>query len=560
MLKDKPFFKTMPIFLCLSLALVGLFHEYMSCIAAIFLLVYFLFLCHKNGEIKLRKNLTGLALTVIPLFYLLSCLWAVDSSMAFIGFLKFLPLPLFWLVLNQREEGGEEMLICLPYSVAALSLFAAIGMQIPPIVNFFSVAGRFAGTFQYPNTFALLILVSFLVLLTRGNYKTVDYITLPFLLLALLYTGSRTVLVLAALSSVAVLFVDKNRKIKIIVLCLLAAAAVLVGAVLLFAPDSTIASRILSISFSESTFVGRLLYFRDALPIILKHPFGLGYLGYYYIEQSIQTGVYSVRYIHNDFLQILLDIGFVPFLALLAAIISSFASKKKSLSQKLILLTFILHTCFDFNLQYVSMFFVFILLLDCFGGEEKKIGISSKKVLTTVCILISLLLMYMGIALACGRFGAINFADKLYPNTQNDTKILSSVEDIEFQNSVAEKILERNEKYAHAYSIKSRYFYSKGNFKNLMENKRKVISLEPFNTAEYSEYAYMLINGIKLYEKAGDEYSVKICKQELLWIRDELSKLPSRQSRLGKLIKDQPKTQLPEDIEKYIKQKVEGRV
>ena len=43
-------------------------------------------------------------------------------------------------------------------------------------------------------------------------------------------------------------------------------------------------------------------------------------------------------------------------------------------------------------------------------------------------------------------------------------------------------------------------------------------------------------------------------------VRDELSKLPSRQSRLGKLIKDQPKTQLPEDIEKYIKQKVEGRV
>lgn len=48
-------------------------------------------------------------------------------------------------------------------------------------------------------------------------------------------------------------------------------------------------------SIKESTFVGRLLYYYDALPVIRKNPFGLGYMGYYYIQQSIQTGVYFVK-------------------------------------------------------------------------------------------------------------------------------------------------------------------------------------------------------------------------------------------------------------------------
>ena len=70
--------------------------------------------------------------------------------------------------------------------------------------------------------------------------------------------------------------------------------------------------RVLSLSFTESTFVGRFLYYMDALPQILRRPFGMGYMGYYYDQLSVQTGVYSVMYLHNDLFQLVLDTGWIP--------------------------------------------------------------------------------------------------------------------------------------------------------------------------------------------------------------------------------------------------------
>ena len=74
------------------------------------------------------------------------------------------------------------------------------------------------------------------------------------------------------------------------------------------AGSAGILERFTNISFGASTFLGRILYVQDALPLILKHPFGLGYYGYYFIQQSVQTGVYTVVNAHNELIQILLDV------------------------------------------------------------------------------------------------------------------------------------------------------------------------------------------------------------------------------------------------------------
>ena len=54
-----------------------------------------------------------------------------------------------------------------------------------------------------------------------------------------------------------------------------------------------------------------------------------------------------------------------------------------------------------------------------------------------------------------------------------------------------------------------------------------------------------------LYEKHGDDYSANVCRKELVATIKELQKNTERLSKLGRMIDDQPKTQLPDEILRY---------
>ena len=140
------------------------------------------------------------------------------------------------------------------------------------------------------------------------------------------------------------------------------AAVVIVLAIV--AGSTGVLERFADISLSASTFLGRLLYARDAIPLILQHPFGLGYYGYYYIQQSIQTGVYSVVNVHNELLQMFLDVGVIPAVLMSAAVLRSVLAKHTNARNRLVLVILILHSLFDYDFQFLVMGFVLILFLD----------------------------------------------------------------------------------------------------------------------------------------------------------------------------------------------------
>ena len=263
--------------LMLALLLVGGFHEYISCALSAAMCIYLLLRLGKGEGLRIRKDLLTSAVIAISLGYGLTCLWAVDSGVALVGFVKFLPLVLY-LVCLQQQEDTETTLQVLPYYGAVLTVLSVIGMRIPGLQRLFEVSDRLAGTFQYPNTFALFLLVCQLLLWKKTPKKIWDYVTIAVLLAGLLYTGSRTVFVVAILANIGMLFVYSKKRGRNILLIGMA-AAVLVGVILL--SGSSVLRRYLSISLTESTFVGRLLYWVDALPLLLKYPFGMGYKGYF---------------------------------------------------------------------------------------------------------------------------------------------------------------------------------------------------------------------------------------------------------------------------------------
>lgn len=536
--------------LLLSLVLSGGFNEYVGCVLSAIISVLLIVKIAQNRNLVVNINITSLSIAVITLLYLISCFYAIDSGMAFVGFLKFLPVLLYMLLLMQDKGIKEHLIALLPYVALALGVLSLVLVFIPATRDYFTVSDRLAGFFQYPNTFALFLLVGELTALSKEKLKPIDIISALLLIILLLFTGSRAVFILAVFSNVLIIFFRKGRKNKII-LCTVLAALVL--AVLLLLPllkSNEIFSRYFTISFGESTFVGRLLYYADAFPVILKHPFGLGYMGYYYIQQSIQTGVYSVMFIHNDFLQLLLDVGWIPCLLFVVGIIKSFFRKGNSAGKRIILLTVFLHCLFDFDLQFISMFFILLLFLNYNDG--KQLELKKGAVFVFSFVITGLLSLYFAFALGLAHFGFNQAADSMFPgNTQNKVDLLIAEDDIVAQNTIADRIISQNEFVQIAYSAKARYAYSQGDFENLIKYKNKVFEIAPFSYEEYEEYCYMLIQGSYLYQQIGDSYSFEYCQKELLKTVDKVKNLDYRLSELGKKIADQPNTQLPGDILLY---------
>lgn len=533
----------------LSVIISGAFYEYLSCFLSAAMFAWLVFKTIKEKKLKFNLSLTSISILVIIGFYLISIFWAVDKGMALIGFLKFLPVILYVLILMQKDD-KETILSHLPYIAAIITIISVVGMQIPKLSSFFSVADRLAGPFQYPNTFALFLLVAEILVFSKEKLSVINIITVLVLLFGIFYTGSRAVLVLTAVSNFALIFILKNKTVKIALISeiLVASAGLVIYA--LIKGGTGAFGRILSISFNQSTFLGRLLYFGDALPLILKHPFGTGYMGYSYLHKSVQTGVYSVMYVHNDFLQLILDVGWIPFLAFAAALIKSVVKKGISGCQRLMICVIAAHCCFDFDLQFISMFILLLLLLDR-NGTEKTL---TKSVLHgIVCAAFAVINIYSGIALMLSHAGKYEISQKLYPfNTQNECYILMLETNVEKADMIANDIIRRNENVSAAYSIKAKAAFSKGDFGSVIKYKNRVFELSPFDYKEYEEYCYMLIKGIELYKDAGDSKSARICVTELLKTADTVKNLSGKLSKLGTMIDDQPRTDLPDDINEYI--------
>lgn len=547
-------FDFLTLFLIGSLYTVGLFHEFIACVAGVILCIYLSIYVYRNKKLNIYINVSSIAICLISLFYGVSCFWALDSGLAFFGFLKFLPLFLFLLVLMQQQKSVEEYFEIIPYIASIMVVVSAVLMQIPALTKWFSVAGRLSGFFQYSNTFALFLLMSLIILATKENYAKIDLLLVPVILFGIIYSGSRTVFVLMVVSVLALIIFNKNKKYKFI---LFGGVLAVVGFAILYATitdNFSSIGRFLTLSLKESTFVGRLLYFQDALPVILKHPFGMGYLGYHYYQHSIQTGVYTVKFIHNDFLQLMLDIGWIPVIIFVIAILKSFFKKDASLQKRLLILVVSAHTCFDFNFQYVAIFMLFVMLLDYKDGNKKEI-IVAQPLNTIIAIILSFTFVYVGIAQMLTYFENYDISNKLYPwNTENHMAILSESSELSGKEKLADQVIANNGYLALAYDVKAKIAYSKGDFSKVIEYKEKSIETSPFTYSSYEDYCYMLINGIYLYEKYNDEYSADICKKELVLAAQKLSENSENLSELGKMIKDQPRVHLPDEIIEYIEE------
>ena len=535
--------------------LTGLYFEFCAALAAAAMLLWL----WRRGKLTLRLNLASGAVLAVFLGYVLSCFWAADRGLAPLGIPRALTVALGGLCLLQLSP--EQRRVCLgdlPLIGAAMTLICAPLQLVPALEFYFSVSGRLAGFLQYPNSFALLMLLGLEQLLLEEADRRPAWLRIAcaaLLSLGLLLSGSRAVFLIALAALAACLLIRLLGRRERGLLSLWPILGAVAGGALLSVPAASLSpgagEHLSEISVGASTFLGRLLYIRDALPVVLRQPFGLGYLGYYMTQRSFQHGVYAVRWIHCDPLQILLDIGWLPAIVAAAALVRALRVKEGGPLRHVLLLTLLAHCALDFDLQYGSLFLVLLLTLDWEQGEARVFA--PKLPWKALAALLCAAALYLGAAAGLGDFGSPDLALSAYPiHTLRLLDRLAEIDDPAKLEETADRILALDDKAALAWDAKARCQFARGDVEGMIISKRRALRCAPYAPEEYDDFFQMLVQAEELYRRAGDRTGAAVCRQEIMGLEGRIREVIAGTDPLAWKIDDKPQLPLPPGYENYV--------
>ena len=541
--------------------LFGCFFPWGSATVSVVLAALLLLLL-RRGPLCGTRSALFLAAVSIVLFHLGGTIWGTDRGMALIGAVQFLPLPLFVLLLEQHApEQRMALLRKTPYAASAMAVLSFLLSLVPSLESWFLVAGRQAGLFQYPNTYAIYLLFALVLVLFGASPRFGRLPWLVPLTLGIMFSGSRTVFVLLLVVFVVFFLKEKSRGARLGVL--LIAVPALLGSILyaLLTGSRESIGRFLTASFTASEFVGRLLYARDAIPVILRHPLGLGYTGYRCLQGSFQTGVYSVQHVHNEFLQLLLDAGWVPAGLFLWALLRSLRSREGGFCRKMLLSVLLLHCLLDFDTQFVSIALLLFLILDAEprAGKRSVAGIR-RRFFVGLLAFSALLSVWLGAASLLFYLGNSPAALRLYPGyTAAMIDLLSNAPEADL-GILADRILRLNRSVALAHDAKAEVDFSAGNLSGMCSHRQEAIRLSRYSLAEYLDYFDLLRYAREVYLQRGDTAGADRCLSLIAEIPDMLEEADRQTSRLGRMIKDRPELTLPPPYVSWLNQYVSSFV
>ena len=534
--------------------LFGCFFPWGSAVVCLVLIVLLLLLI-RMGLLRYTHSALFLTSVSIVFFHLGGVIWGTDRGMSLIGTVQFLPLPLFVLLLEQyTPDQRMGLLRRVPYAASAMMVLSFLLSRIPFLAGWFLVAGRQAGFFQYPNTYAIYLLFALVLILFGSPLRFGRLPWLGLLILGIILSGSRIVFFLLFAVFLVFLFIEKSGKARLSVLII--ASLVLLGSILyaLLTGNRESVGRFLTSSFTTSEFVGRLLYARDVIPVILRHPLGIGYTGFHWLQGSFQTGVYSTQHVHNEFLQLLLDTGWIPAGLFLWALYRSLRSGNGGFCRKILLAVLLLHCLLDFDMQFMSVALLLFLVLD---AEPQALKLSTDGVrrwlFTGLLAGSALLSVWLGAASFFFYLGNSSAALQLYPGYTSAMIDLLSISPETDLGPLSDRILRLNHSVALAHDAKAEVDFSAGNFSGMCNHKQEAIRLSRYNLAEYLDYFDLLRYARDLYLQAGDTVSAEHCLVLIQEIPDMLQAADAQTSHLGRMIKDQPELTLPPSYISWLK-------
>lgn len=479
----------------------------------------------------LSSPVSAMFLAVIAVGAVCNLKIGLDPDASWMGMLRLCGWMLFaLLVLQWPLEQRRRLLMCVPVSGAvavAVSLLAGLNPVWRP---FFYEAGRLAGPFQYANSFALFLLIGLMMLPSAWPRWLWGGIAL-LLLFGIVATGSRSGLILLVLWF-AFALVRHHQACRVLPLLGIIAIA---GIALALWNDGWVFARFLKTN-SLSTVWGRLLYNKDGIRLLLQRPLGVGYLGWFYLQRMIQTGVYNVRYVHNDWLQMALDYGLPAALALLGLVIWRL---RKGVLCPMAAVCIALHCLLDPDLEFQCLMFFWILALTpC--TEVPARPLRYPLVPCLFAWIAMLLILPRTAADISYHFGG-NLASHLSPaDTEYATQQMLQASTLSQAAEQARVILDRNAFVPIAWQILAEDALSRGAYEDMATAQRQAVLLLKYDQTVYDE----AMDRLQIAQQMGWDENSDL--EQKIWLLDFSDATLDSTDSLGWVLRDVPEIGFPE--------------
>lgn len=482
--------------LLLGILLYGGFYNYCVYIMGVIILFSLVIKLGKDKKSRIIKNEIFYGSIILCISVAINIFVAVDKGMTWLGFLRVLVIAIwiFFLIQFTKEE-REEALNIVPWIGGAMVLVGIVVLAINSIWSEVTAllwqADRFGGTFQYSNTCALFLLIALILLGKRECIDKKELILFDILLLGVFLTGSKGGILL--LIPVFVWIIKNNKSFRRNGICML--AILMVGGIVYATISGNFQNigRLYTLFKNQSTLYGRLLYMIDALPLLIKNPLGIGYMGYSAMQSSIQTGVYTSMFVHNDWIQIGLDYGWLFLIVSVVVIIKQLIKGKQDRNNKVILLLICIYSFMEFHLQYLSVVMIIFLLFDF---PEKDIIVNKKIVAreNQIFALMGIVLIgYFSIQSLFMYTGSYEKAHAMYSyDTQAKEALLKEEKEKDNAVAQAQELLALNPYSADSYNVLAYGALMDGNYEDAISYKLKVVEIKKYNMTEYADFMDML--------------------------------------------------------------------
>ena len=474
--------------LLLMIPIYGGYYTFSVLLCGVCLSVLLLVKALQEKHISLPVDAAGWCLYGICLCNLLSIPLAVSPGMAFVGLLRILVGALFYIYAQSyTTERKNRILNSIAYEGVLLSFLSILSYFLTEN----DLNGRLDGVFQYANTWAQYQMVCLILLGMKENRRSVDYILMPVLLIGVFLTGSRSAILLMTAIAIGggILYAIRSKK----VISLVAAAAFLLlsGVAASLLSGGMVLKRISQITVSSSSLNGRLLYWKDGLEILKKHPLGIGYGGYQYQQATVQTGIYTVRYIHNEYLQAAMDGGIIAGLLLLALVCSLFLKKTNTKRERVVILAIAVHSFCDFDLQFSA---ILLLLLFCGSGENRNTTFRPHKAAVwLICGIVSLFFLYFSVVYYCDYRGQYEISYHLYPaDLELAEEYFMFAPSAEVAEEVADRIIAKTDLSAVAWQFRFKTMTQRRDMEKAMAAGYRLLLLSRYEKNAWVEFTELL--------------------------------------------------------------------
>lgn len=511
------------------------------------LFISFGYKVYKSDEIRISRGPIGLGLLLLTLGYGVSCFVAIDTGSAVLGFIRMLiiyGLYQFFYQLELTEKELVEKSILL--AGMTMSVFSLIGLVFDFGEQFLFQNQRLGGFFQYANTFAVFMLATVILAIKADNKKWLYGI--PFCIACLYLSYSRSLIIMAGITCIGLIILKPKKAYHLI---WLVPMGIILGMFISGCLDLTGGvQRLSGMSLQVSEWQTRLLYYEDGLKLTLQNPFGIGYLGYKYIQGSIQSGVYQVKFIHNGALQVLLDGGILALLGVCLSILACCYQilRNKAWIKGLLLGLLICHALIDFDLQFLGIWILVLMLF--VDVREKEWSIKTVPKRGVLCGVAALLAFYFAIVTVTSYAGMYQFSYKLYPfYTPNTVALMQTYEKIDRKEDILEvavNSLKTNAyiKYSNIYL--RNYYLSKKEFDKALKYSEMLVRNYPLEMSHLENYVNILLFLVKSDIIEEDQ------KQKALMMMADLdgyiAHIQSKLSPRAYIIQHQPEVMLTERL------------